>query len=563
MIIPVIFKSYHAETPNKGYWDYGWWENLFAGKERTIPGVTFAQYDSFSELFSVRDPLNEGMGAIVVIPGRTHAKDIELLNKDLQNLAWVVLIVLGDEERLFNTKQVKHPNMRIWLMNPRPGVDKYDTGVGEMLPPDAHERLFQASAYRKSLDWFFAGQITHERRQRAATAIWDMLAHTNKGKYVPTPGFTQGLSREEYYENMSKAITVPCPSGPFTPGSFRVFEALEAGAVPIVDDRTPDPEYPRGYWKNLLGADVPFPIIEADDFEQLPGYTKDVVDVFPVKNNRVYAWWQQYKRDLVYKLFADVTELGHFDYIPGSITVLVVTSPIKSHPSAEVITTTLKSIRAVLPDAEILIGIDGVRPEQESRRADYEEYIRRLLVECNFDFKNVTPYVFDEHLHQAEMTRRLLEKVQTPTVLFVEHDTPLTPDQEFPWNSLIECIESGDANVIRFHFESKIPDPHKGLMIGEVETIHDVPLLKTFQWSQRPHLASTAFYRALIKHHFSQNSRTMIEDVIHGKLYESFAVDGEMGWNLWRVWIYAPPGNIKRSYHLDGRDGEAKYSMKV
>jgi hypothetical protein len=36
-----------------------------------------------------------------------------------------------------------------------------------------------------------------------------------------------------------------------------------------------------------------------------------------------------------------------------------------------------------------------------------------------------------------------------------------------------------------------------------------------------------------------------------------------MGWYNWRLWIYTPEGNIKRSYHLDGRGGDPKFEMVV
>jgi hypothetical protein len=35
----------------------------------------------------------------------------------------------------------------------------------------------------------------------------------------------------------------------------------------------------------------------------------------------------------------------------------------------------------------------------------------------------------------------------------------------------------------------------------------------------------------------------------------------EEGWRDWRMAIYHPEGDIKRSLHLDGRSGEPKYKM--
>jgi hypothetical protein len=72
-------------------------------------------------------------------------------------------------------------------------------------------------------------------------------------------------------------------------------------------------------------------------------------------------------------------------------------------------------------------------------------------------------------------------------------------------------------------------------------------------------MASTAFYRRVMSENFSQQANCFIEDVIHGKLHNAFIQDGEQGWNQWRVHIYHPEGNIKRSYTTDGRQGAEKF----
>jgi hypothetical protein len=183
---------------------------------------------------------------------------------------------------------------------------------------------------------------------------------------------------------------------------------------------------------------------------------------------------------------------------------------------------TIRDIRANLPDCEIIIMLDRIRPEQEDRRGAYEEYKRRLLWLAHHTWHNVLPIIFDEHMHQAAMTREALNQVATPTIFFVEHDAPITPDHDFDWQTLTDAIMQGDANIIRFHNEAGVLPEHEYLMLGPVEQITgktsapDVPVRKTMQWSQRPHLASTAFYRQMIKNYFNPKSRTMIEDVIHG-----------------------------------------------
>ena len=49
---------------------------------------------------------------------------------------------------------------------------------------------------------------------------------------------------------------------------------------------------------------------------------------------------------------------------------------------------------------------------------------------------------------------------------------------------------------------------------------------------------------------------------MHGIVAEAFNQYGMLGWEQWRLHIYAPEGNMKRSYHLDGRAGEPKYDTE-
>jgi hypothetical protein len=193
----------------------------------------------------------------------------------------------------------------------------------------------------------------------------------------------------------------------------------------------------------------------------------------------------------------------------------------------------------------------------------YQEYIRRILWKCNYEWKNITPMLFSSHHHQAAMARETMPLVDTSTILYVEHDAPLTPDMEYDWNGIFNLVNSGKANIVRFHFESRIPEEHKYLMLDkEADVIDGVPVIRTAQWSQRPHVASSEYYRDILNTYFSQDSRTMIEDKMHGIVIEDYKRAGRSGWNKHRIMIYAPEGNIKRSYHLDGRGTESKYDMK-
>jgi len=559
MKIPYIYLTYKSDTPAKGYWDHGLVNDLLNGELWKVPyDIEYEEKTSLSGLDS----------AIIVFPARSQVDCVEKLNKDIAKLKWVVLFLTGDEEALFPVEEIKHDNIKIWVMSPRPGRhDKYRK-LGTGYPPQALENMQYS---KKELDYFFAGQITHQRRYEMQKQIKVIQANKEKnnlnGLFIPTQGFTQGEKPEDYYKHLSDAKVAYAPSGPETPDSFRLFEALEADCIPIADTRDPKGIFPDGYWTFFFGEEPPFPVIT--NYEQLQGYTQDVLKDWKHISNKVFSWWQRKKREIAYNLFTDLNTLGYIkDYLQSpdnNITVIIPSSPIKSHPSTEIIEQTISDIRQQLPDAEIIITFDGIREEQKEYKERYEEYIRRVLWKCNFEWHNVLPIVFEEHEHQARMMREALEYVRTPLILYVEHDAPITPDRTFNWMDCCLAILSGEANVIRFHHEALILPDHEHMMIGEPKYVFGTARLqRTYQWSQRPHLASVAFYRKVLEDHFHPDSRTMIEDVLHGVLEESFKKDKLMGWYNFRVWIYTPEDeDIKRSYHIDGRKDDPKFEMDI
>lgn len=571
MKIPVVFLSLNPDTPARGYWDMGMLEDIFSG-QMWKPATSYE--------FEVVDSLEQaGEGAIIVFPARAQVDYLKELNALIKPLKWVVLMLTGDEEASFPVEKIKHPNIFIWVMSPRPDRHGSYNKLGTGYPPQAREWLpsCRREADERELDYFFAGQITHPRRIELATqlGVLQEFKHSNNlsGEYVLTKGFTQGLEHSLYYAKLANAKVAYAPSGPETPDSFRLFEALEAGCIPFADTRDPKGNFPDNYWQWFFDGDVPFPIIK--DYEQeLQGYTIAAVENWKPKSNEIFAWWQNYKRDLCYRIMKQVHILKGNEgaYFPRenyeeALTVVIPTSVIPSHPDTSVIEQTIHDVRTQLPNAEIIITFDGVRPQQKKRQADYDEYIHRVLWLCNNVWFNVLPVIFKEHNHQASMLRKTLPMIRTPYLIYVEHDAPIVPDRVIEWDKLIKVMDKGGADIIRFHHEEKILDDHKHLMFGCCpEKIEGVPLHKTMQWSQRPHITSVAFYDRLLDNYFHPDSKTMIEDVMHGIVQEACQRNGINGWYNFRLWIYCPETDklgIKRSYHTDGRGADLKYEMDI
>lgn len=496
----------------------------------------------------------ESLGGVVVIPARHHADDIDSINALLAWLPWCLVILTSDEERVFPLEKLDHPNMAVWVQTP------YDTDRADwVLPvgwPPHHPELLRGMDYPAKGGWFFAGQVNHARRKACVETLRDLPG----GRLVETPGFTQGLPHDEYAAGLAGARVVPCPAGPQTVDTFRVWEALEAGAVPVVDQfagRTHGDGNQWWYWPLVVG-DPPFPQIT--DWSTFPMVLAEIEADWPRLANRCSSWWQRYKRDLANRVSDTVRGLSGQMPTTGDVTVIIPTSPVAAHPDTSLIETTVGSVRHWLPDAEILVMCDGVRPEQEHYRARYEDYLNRLLWLSGTKWDRVLPVVHDEHLHQVGLTRRALEMVRTPVVLFVEHDCPIVTDCDIDWPSLVRACLSGEADLIRLHHEALVLPDHEHLMLDrEPQDIHGAPLLRTVQWSQRPHLATTGFYRRLLAEDFPAGYVGMLEDRLHSVVESAWRDYGLAGWHRYRLWMYSPPGQIKRSYTLDGRGEDQKW----
>ncbi|MDO8531197.1 MAG: hypothetical protein Q7T26_03365 [Dehalococcoidia bacterium] len=474
---------------------------------------------------------------------------------------WVLLIHTSDESQQWDTEALRRPGMKIWRQYPQDRRADRNLLLG--WPPETRELLRDVPrlplAERK--DWVFIGQAQTEERKV-------LVAHLDHedfrdGDLLVTDGFGHGIARADYLQRMAGAAVAFCPGGNRHPDSFRLYEALEAGCLPACSK--------SDFWPLLIsdsGAheNTIHPIFN-------PGLWVDAVvegrtEGLQHSANRATAWWLWYKRQLTIDLVEDCCVLSG-QPVPVSgigVTVLLPTSPVPDHPSTAMIEDTIRRIRAYpeLREADILIMVDGIRAEQQHYREVYEEYTRRLIDLCNWhpDFRGCLPVVFDEHLHQGMMMRRTLELVHTPLTFFCEHD--MWPEGPIDFTGLARAmLTRDDVKVIRLYRDAEMYISHRELLLED--TRHDiagVPLVRTIQWSQNPHLAKTDFYREIIPRYFGEQSRTMIEDVLHGVLSNA----GKAGWDRWGLWLYAPEeigGNLRRCGFVNGRGEDPKFPMRI
>jgi hypothetical protein len=135
--------------------------------------------------------------------------------------------------------------------------------------------------------WSFAGdpnKLTRGAMLKALDEIGGGAAHLTSGFDAP-----DCLSTADYRALMDESMIVPCPAGWSNLESFRVYEALEAGCIPIVEKR---PGF--DYFTALLG---PHPIPTVADWNEGAARVRQIKQCGEADalQRACAQWWASYK----------------------------------------------------------------------------------------------------------------------------------------------------------------------------------------------------------------------------------------------------------------------------
>jgi hypothetical protein len=146
-------------------------------------------------------------------------------------------------------------------------------------------------ATERSISWSFVGSPVTTRLEMARG-----MAAVKNGRcvfYHPDRGAKPPLDRHKYNGLLNDSVFCPAPMGNVMLESWRLYEALEAGAIPLVERRTF-----FDYYKNLFG-DHPIPSFTswADAGRFAKRYIENQVELVNLQI-RVLDWWLQEKEKL-------------------------------------------------------------------------------------------------------------------------------------------------------------------------------------------------------------------------------------------------------------------------
>jgi len=199
---------------------------------------------------------------------------------------------------------------------------RYFEAGGVMSIPLGYSNGFESrTSITRSSDrphmWSFAGNLTVARRQMID--VMDGVTPHRVFVYGNTVA-GQPLKKEAYRDLLGESVFCPCPMGNVVLETYRLYEALEMGCIPIIE-RRPSLDY---YSRLLPGHPIPC----VNRWRDAPGLIdlliKDAARLNETQNE-IVAWWRGFKAALRVRLSeavssasaGDRTSLQHWAAAPS------------------------------------------------------------------------------------------------------------------------------------------------------------------------------------------------------------------------------------------------------
>ena len=173
----------------------------------------------------------------------------------------------------------RHQGVRVFPIGPR----------AEFLEP-ALNAPARRPASSRPFPWAFMGTLwASGSRTRAASLFLRALP---QGFFHGGRGFAQGLPLADYRHHLLQSAFALCPEGDRHLDTFRLYESLQAGCIPVLVDQ-------RSMAQPLLGPSAALPVFER--WEQALAWVQQLLQQPALLDNTqaaISAWWQWRRQSL-------------------------------------------------------------------------------------------------------------------------------------------------------------------------------------------------------------------------------------------------------------------------
>lgn len=209
---------------------------------------------------------------------------------DLSNkVKKIFLIHLGDEGGAEKKDLVYSLCEHIWRTFSLPMFKNFKNVTSIPIGYKCDPKKDKINILKRNYKWSFLG-TTH------GSSRYDLL---NKHKNI-MPNFInltedfsgkKSMDTNDYYKILNNSIFAPIPHGYFHPETYRLYEALEAGCIPIIEN-------PFQFFDNFLPNN---PLLSVNSWEDsstiIKKYLENKKDI-EILRNKINDWWTQHKENL-------------------------------------------------------------------------------------------------------------------------------------------------------------------------------------------------------------------------------------------------------------------------
>lgn len=274
----------------RGNWDHGTLMHIF----EKHPAV-FPQWNSKERWLNLQNRKQ----AIVIVSG---CPDAETLNLYLRDLKKGIVILTSEEDAYFDWKAAIPDHLDLWTQYYSPST-KSEIKTRLLIGAPSRLKDYKINKHLpKKYLWSFVGQVQNPFRQQCVEELefWDKGGHSTLLRKVEFFGGhgKNGTDYQEYLDIMCQSKYIICPAGSMCVDSFRVYEAIRCGAIPITDVRAPRDAADFNYWNEVYPSHG---LVTVESWKDL------AATIFDLENKHVRAdpkgyWYEQYEKDLENKL---------------------------------------------------------------------------------------------------------------------------------------------------------------------------------------------------------------------------------------------------------------------
>ena len=268
------------------------------------------------------------------------------------------------------------------------------------------------------------------------------------------------------------------------------------------------------------------------------------------------------------------------------LTIIITTSPIRSHPSTYVLDKVIESFNLIdeLNDCKKLIICDGYQIISNNKyksgkinqevATNYEIYIESITDK----YVNSEVIKRDKRYGFAENVRYALELVRTEYVIIIQHDQIFLRNINF--KDIIHMMtRHHDINYINFislqtiNYETKLISRYNTFYeeYKKESDLCGLSIMPLLFWYDKPHICRTSYYKdyvfggkhLILKTRKRINVKNFIEDSFGQVVKENIKIGGYGEFRKYNSFLYYDDPDNPAIAHIDGRTCDLKYKLNI